>query len=94
MRSIHELSGAFAVDALDPVDQARYEFHLAECGDCRTEVGRLQYALSSVASELAVEPPASLREAVLTVPPRATAPVPPRQPTAEAREKRRWWQRG
>ena len=62
---IHELSGAYAVDALDDVEQARFERHLAECSACRDEVE----SLSVAAAELSVTetaPPASLRAGVLS----------------------------
>ena len=36
---IHALSGAYAVDALDDVERARFERHLANCEACRAEVG-------------------------------------------------------
>lgn len=62
---IHALSGAYAVDALDDVERARFERHLAGCPACRAEVD----GLASAASELSVlteaAPPASLRAKVL-----------------------------
>ncbi|MDN5767804.1 MAG: anti-sigma factor [Humibacillus sp.] len=62
---IHELSGAYAVDALDDVERARFERHLADCPACRDEVE----SLSVAAAELSVTetaPPASLRAGVLS----------------------------
>ena len=62
---IHELSGAYAVDALDDVERARFERHLADCSACRDEVE----SLSVAAAELSVTesaPPASLRASVLS----------------------------
>lgn len=62
---IHELSGAYAVDALDDVERARFERHLAGCAACRDEVE----SLSVAAAELSVTetaPPASLRAGVLS----------------------------
>ena len=62
---IHELSGAYAVDALDDVERARFERHLADCSACRDEVESLRVA----AAELSVTetaPPASLRASVLS----------------------------
>ena len=47
---IHALSGAYAVDALDDVERARFERHLAGCPACRAEVD----GLASAASELSV----------------------------------------
>ncbi len=38
MSDIHALSGAYAVDALDDIERAQFERHLAECAECRAEV--------------------------------------------------------
>ena len=35
---IHALSGAYAVDAVDDLERAMFERHLAQCGTCRAEV--------------------------------------------------------
>ena len=35
---IHGLSGAYAVDALDDVERAEFERHLAQCPECQAEV--------------------------------------------------------
>ncbi len=40
MSDIHHLTGAYALDAVDDIERARFEQHLAECEDCRTR-GRL-----------------------------------------------------
>ncbi|MCM0620268.1 anti-sigma factor [Nocardioides bruguierae] len=66
MNDVHALSGAYAVDALDDVERARFERHLAECGDCRGEVDSLREAgalLAATAEE--VTPPGALRERLL-----------------------------
>lgn len=64
--SIHELTAAYALDALDEREGHEYEEHLARCPRCREELA----ALSGVAESLAygVEsppPPAGLRERIL-----------------------------
>ncbi len=46
MSDLHGLSGAYAVDALDDLERARFERHLAECEDCRAEVASLVEAAS------------------------------------------------
>lgn len=63
---IHALSGAYAVDALDDVERAEFERHLAECEACRAEVMSLQEAASLLAETTTVQPSAELRERVLT----------------------------
>ena len=41
---IHALSGAYAIDALDDIERAQFERHLAECAECRDEVDSLREA--------------------------------------------------
>lgn len=62
---IHALSGAYAVDALDDLERARFEVHLAECADCRAEVDSLREAAAGLAELAPVPPPAGLRDRVL-----------------------------
>lgn len=62
---VHALSGAYAVNALDDVERARFEAHLLGCADCREEVAGLREAATMLGSDGAVEPPASVRDAVL-----------------------------
>ena len=62
---IHALSGAYAVDALDDVERARFERHLAGCSACQAEVESLVAAASELSVLTEVAPPASLRAKVL-----------------------------
>ncbi|WP_134740427.1 anti-sigma factor [Nocardioides sp. 503] len=62
---IHALSGAYAVDALDDIERAQFERHLAECEACRAEVRSLREATAMLAEAVQQEPPAGLRERVL-----------------------------
>jgi hypothetical protein len=62
---IHALSGAYAVDALDDVERARFEHHLAECPDCRSEVDSLREAAALLAETTVTNPSAELRSRVL-----------------------------
>jgi anti-sigma-K factor RskA len=62
---IHALSGAYAVDALDDIERAGFERHLAECAECRAEVASLREAAALLAETTATEPPAALRDRVL-----------------------------
>ncbi len=66
MDDLHELTAGYALDALDPVDHARFEEHLATCDRCREELegfwqvaGALAYAADGPA------PPPSLRDRIL-----------------------------
>ena len=63
---IHELSAAYALDALDPAERDAFEEHLSRCAECREAVA----AFREVAGELAYDadaPPAppALRERIL-----------------------------
>lgn len=61
---VHALSGAYAVDALDDDERARFEEHLLRCPDCRAEVDSLREAAATLAVE-PVQPSADLRDRVL-----------------------------
>ena len=65
MSDIHKLSGAYALDAVDDIERARFEQHLAECEDCRDEVASLRETAALLAETTAVTPPPSLRDSVL-----------------------------
>jgi anti-sigma-K factor RskA len=60
----HALSGAYAVDALDDVERARFEAHLRACPDCRTEVETFRETAAALAGD-PIAPPAGLRADVL-----------------------------
>lgn len=63
---IHDLTSAYALDALDDVERADYEAHLAQCEPCREELASLTEAAAALA--WAVEspaPPAELRARLL-----------------------------
>jgi len=86
MNDVHALSGAYAVDALDDIERAAFERHLAECPECRDEVASLQEVSGLLAETVEVAPPAGLRDRVLAqvattrpLPPQVTAPAPRHQ---------------
>lgn len=83
--SLHALSGAYVVDALDTEEREAFETHLAQCADCQAEVKSLREAAVLMADDAAVAPPASLRASVLagisTI-----RPVPPRGETTSDEE--------
>ena len=66
MSDIHKLTGAYALDAVDDIERATFERHLAECEDCRTEVASLRETTALLAESAAVSPPPSLRDSVLS----------------------------
>src|SRR5918999_1118607 len=49
MSDIHALSGAYAVDAVDDIERASFERHLAECPSCRAEVASLRETSAALA---------------------------------------------
>ncbi|MCX6399753.1 MAG: anti-sigma factor [Propionibacteriales bacterium] len=61
---VHALSGAYAVDALEPDERARFEAHLRQCADCRDEVDSLREAAAVLGTD-DLAPPASLRDRLL-----------------------------
>ena len=87
MTEIHALSGAYAVDALDDLERAAFERHLAECAECRAEVASLREAAGLLAETTTTAPPPALRDRVLadisTV-----RPLPPRTQAATRRKRR------
>ena len=87
---IHALSGAYVVDALDDLERARFETHLADCADCREEVRTLSEAASLLGASASAAPPAGLRDRVLAD--IATVrPLPPASPAPQPVERRRRW---
>jgi anti-sigma-K factor RskA len=54
--SIHALSGAYVVDAVDDAERAAFEEHLDECPDCRAEVLGLREATAVLAGISTVRP--------------------------------------
>jgi anti-sigma-K factor RskA len=64
--AVHDLTPAYALDALDERERAEYEAHLATCESCRTELSSLQESAAALAYSVpAPAPPAQLRERVL-----------------------------
>ena len=76
---IHALSGAYAVDALDPAERTEFERHLAACAACRAEVASFHETTALIAETTTDTPPASLREGVLAGI-REVRPLPPQTP--------------
>lgn len=73
---LHDLIGAYAVDALEPDERAAFEQHLTDCPDCRHELASLGDTLAELSDDYAVEPPAGLRDQVLGAVAKLTEPTP------------------
>ncbi|HEX3786192.1 MAG TPA: anti-sigma factor [Pseudonocardiaceae bacterium] len=61
---VHTLTGAYALDALEPDERAEFERHLAECADCAAEVVELLATAARLGAAAAIAPPARLRDRV------------------------------
>ena len=62
----HELTAAYALDALAPDEAERYERHLSQCEECRQQLAELNEAAAALAfAAVAPAPPARLRTAIL-----------------------------
>ncbi|MGC5583657.1 anti-sigma factor domain-containing protein [Ornithinimicrobium sp. W1665] len=62
---VHDLAAAYAVDAVDETERARFEAHLEGCSDCTAVVQELREAAVDLSAGLEVAPPAALRRRVL-----------------------------
>ena len=85
------MAAAYALDALDELDRARFERHLADCQECREEVAALREGLEEIVGENSIPPPPHLRASVMDQIESIDqiAPVEPR--VATPRSQRRLW---
>lgn len=63
---VHDLTAAYALDALDADEAEAYERHLGQCEACREQLAELSETASALAfGAVAPVPPARLRAAIL-----------------------------
>jgi anti-sigma-K factor RskA len=63
---LHDLTAAYALDALDPDEAEAYERHLGQCDDCRAQLAELNETAGALAfGTVAPAPPPRLRAAIL-----------------------------
>jgi anti-sigma factor RsiW len=63
---LHDLTAAYALDALDPDEAEAYERHLGQCEECREQLAELSGTATALAfATVAPAPPARLRESIL-----------------------------
>ncbi len=63
---VHDLTAAYALDALDPAEAEAYEAHLSQCEECRAQLAELSEAAGALAfGAVAPPPPPRLRLAIL-----------------------------
>jgi len=79
--ALHDLTAAYALDALDADDVREYEAHLAHCDRCRDELASLSEAAGALAyASEAPEPSAELRARILQQARRERSNVVPLRP--------------
>jgi len=62
----HDLTAAYALDALGPDEVEAYERHLSQCEECRAELAELNETAASLAfGAVGPAPPARLRDSIL-----------------------------
>ena len=84
-RDEHTLAGPYAMDAISEPDRARFERHLAGCGECAREVASLREATSRLAAATAISPPPELKERVMAAAAATRQQPPVTEPQAAAR---------
>lgn len=63
---LHDLTAAYALDALDPAEAQAYEEHLGQCEECRAQLAELNETAAALAfATPAPPPPPRLRESIL-----------------------------
>jgi len=63
---LHSFLAPYVLDALDPAERAQFEAHLEQCPDCRSELGGLQETATRLGEAQSQEPPAALRQRLLS----------------------------
>ncbi|HYY03116.1 MAG TPA: anti-sigma factor [Gaiellaceae bacterium] len=64
--TLHDLTAAYALDALDETERREYEAHLAHCQRCRADLGSFSDAATALAYGVAgPQPPPQLRSRIL-----------------------------
>jgi anti-sigma-K factor RskA len=62
----HDLTAAYALDALDPDEAEAYERHLSQCEECREQLAELNESATALAfGAVAPAPPPRLRTSIL-----------------------------
>ncbi|GAA5148455.1 anti-sigma factor [Pseudonocardia eucalypti] len=85
----HTLTGAYALDALDPAERRLVDEHLRDCPPCRQEVRELRATAARLALAVAQDPPGQLRHRVLAEVHR-TRQQPPAAPAGEPGPGKAW----
>ncbi|WP_332663972.1 anti-sigma factor [Aeromicrobium sp.] len=81
---LHSLLAPYVLDALDADERSQFEAHLEHCPDCRAELGGLQATATRLAEAQSHEPPAGLRQRLVS----AIGSVPQERPLVTAMSQR------
>ena len=79
---IHALVGAYALDAVDDLERAAFERHLADCATCRADADELRETAARLAGSTWSAPPPRLRTEVMAAIGRTRQLSPVAQPPA------------
>jgi len=65
MNDLHDLVAPYALDALEPLERARFEAHLETCEACRAELAGFAATAARLGESLAEPAPSALRDRIL-----------------------------
>jgi anti-sigma factor RsiW len=85
MSDIHALSGAYVLDAVNDLERAEFERHLASCAHCHDEVRGLRETAAHLPHVSSAPPPLNLRAKILADV-QGVRPLPPAVPTVRRRK--------
>jgi anti-sigma-K factor RskA len=95
---VHALTGAYALNAVNDLERAEFERHLAACEACEQEVRELRETAARLGQAAAAMPPPHLKGQVLTaitqvrqLPPDVGTVPPPRRAQRPGRSERSGW---
>ncbi|HEU4350100.1 MAG TPA: anti-sigma factor [Actinoplanes sp.] len=91
---IHALVGAYALNAVDDLERAAFDRHVADCASCRAELAELRETASRLADSTWSVPPPGMRTEVMAAIGRTRQLPPTPAPSAVAEppvvRRRRW----
>lgn len=92
---IHALVGAYALDAVDDIERAAFDRHVADCASCRIELDELRETVGRLADSTWSVPPPRLRTDVLAAigRTRQMPPTPIARPAVQSRRGVSRWRR-
>jgi hypothetical protein len=88
---LHTLTGSYALDAVPGAESGEFQRHLRRCPSCAAEVRGLRETAARLALAAAKQPPAAMRERVLTAAERTRQLPPVTEERAVRRPPRRAW---